>query len=92
MIPHYRPIRPGGNPFALAIWLGVWTSGGNLKRGYRIVVGRLWVLVKPSGLPAPSHVNVPPIERYTRLIGTAAPPPPEPLYERKVSPASFEEA
>jgi len=44
-IPHYRPIRPGGNPFALAIWLGVWTPGGNLKRGYRICVGRLWIKV-----------------------------------------------
>lgn len=43
-ILHYRPLRPGGNPFALAIWLGVWTSGGNLRRGYRIVGGRLWVL------------------------------------------------
>jgi len=43
-IPRYHPIRPGGNPFALAIWLGVWTSGGNLKDGYRIRVGRLWVL------------------------------------------------
>jgi len=41
-MPHYRPLRPAGNPFALAIWLGVWTPGGNLKRGYRICGGRLW--------------------------------------------------
>jgi len=47
-IPHYRLIRPGGNPFALAIWLGVWTSGGNLKRGYRIMLGRLWMYDKAA--------------------------------------------
>lgn len=41
----YRPLRSAGNPFALAIWLGVWTSGGNLKRGFRISGGRLWVRV-----------------------------------------------
>jgi len=44
-MPHYRPIRAAGNPFALAIWLGVWTSGGEFKKGYRIWWGRLWVVL-----------------------------------------------
>jgi len=41
--PHYRPMQHvGGNPFALAIWLGVWTPGGSFKDGWRVCVGRLW--------------------------------------------------
>lgn len=42
-MPHYRPMRDGGNPFALAIWLGAWVVGGKFHRDYRIALGRLWV-------------------------------------------------
>jgi len=44
-VPHYRPLRSAGNPFALAIWIGVWVPGGELHRAYRISGGRLWVAV-----------------------------------------------
>jgi len=42
-VPHYRPIKCGKNPFALAIWLGVWTPSGKLHGAFRISVGRLWI-------------------------------------------------
>jgi len=42
-IPHYRPMqRVAGNPFAFAIWLGVWTPGESFKVGWRVCMGRLW--------------------------------------------------
>lgn len=73
-IPRYRPMRQGGNPFALAIWLGVWTPGGNLEMGYLICMGRLWV--ESATRP---HVNVLPIERNATLINPTASPPSQPV-------------
>ena len=77
-IPHYHPVVSSlsGSPFALAIWLGVWTSGGPIARGYRIAAGRLWVSSERlPGYPR-TRVNMLPVERNAHLIHRTTPTPP----------------
>lgn len=49
-IPRYRPASKNdcSNPWALAIWLGAFVVQEVLHPDYRIVGGRLWVVIQTA--------------------------------------------